>query len=235
MPTKKAGAREVIAGEISLAHHGVLCLDELPEFNRVAIEGLRQPMESGVVHLARAGYTANLPAKCIISATANPCPCGHYANQHRTCICTPGSVRHYRKRLSGPILERFGIHLDTGGAPPDVDGSSKATLWTDTEYARKMIQLVRLRWQQFPDTPTTERSPEMWHVIKEFSAVTHWSYRSQLAVARLAQTLAWMRDPDLPWGLLAVDAAAEACEFRIFDRSGWFDAHRHPSIPQTHA
>lgn len=102
------GGSQLRPGEISLAHHGVLFLDELPEFGRETIEALRQPLESRMISLARARETAEFPANFMLVATANPCPCG-YAPDPR-CLCTPYSVDRYRARLSGPILDRIDLY-----------------------------------------------------------------------------------------------------------------------------
>lgn len=99
-------------GEISLAHRGVLFLDELPEFPRNVLEALRQPMEDGVVTIARAAGSLTFPAKFILVAASNPCPCGYLGDPARPCRCLPGQVQRYQKRISGPILDRIDLHLD---------------------------------------------------------------------------------------------------------------------------
>ena len=102
-------------GEISLAHHGVLFLDELPEFRRSSLEALRQPLEDGQIRLTRARYTVTLPSRATLVAAMNPCPCGHYGDARRTCTCTPGQVQRYRSRVSGPLLDRIDLHVDVPG------------------------------------------------------------------------------------------------------------------------
>lgn len=99
-------------GEISLAHRGVLFLDELPEFPRNVLEALRQPMEDGVVTIARAAGSLTFPAKFILVAASNPCPCGYLGDPARPCRCLPGQIQRYQKRISGPILDRIDLHLD---------------------------------------------------------------------------------------------------------------------------
>ncbi|NLW50190.1 MAG: YifB family Mg chelatase-like AAA ATPase [Candidatus Brocadiaceae bacterium] len=99
-------------GEISLAHHGVLFLDELPEFALSALEALRQPLENGTVTIARVQMTIAYPAQFMLVAAMNPCPCGHYTDPRRQCRCTPRQVHNYRRRLSGPLLDRIDIHVD---------------------------------------------------------------------------------------------------------------------------
>jgi magnesium chelatase family protein len=98
-------------GEVSLAHGGVLFLDELPEFRRDALEGLRQPMEDGVVSIVRAAATTRLPARFTLAASMNPCPCGYSGDARRACRCTPSQLRRYTARVSGPLLDRIDIRV----------------------------------------------------------------------------------------------------------------------------
>ncbi len=99
-------------GELSLAHHGVLFLDELPEFGRSALEALRQPIEDGHITIARAQMSVTYPADFMLVAAMNPCPCGHYTDPRRQCRCTPRQIQNYRRRISGPLLDRIDIHVD---------------------------------------------------------------------------------------------------------------------------
>ena len=104
-------------GEISLAHRGVLFLDELPEFGQHTLETLRQPLEDGVVTISRASGAITFPAKVTLVAAMNPCPCGYYGDSQRACVCGDGVIRRYRRRLSGPLLDRIDIHLDVPRVP----------------------------------------------------------------------------------------------------------------------
>jgi magnesium chelatase family protein len=99
-------------GEISLAHQGVLFLDELPEFNRKVLETLREPLESGAVTISRAAHSLTFPANFQLIAAMNPCPCGHLGNPHEVCQCTSEQVQRYQARLSGPLLDRIDMHID---------------------------------------------------------------------------------------------------------------------------
>jgi magnesium chelatase family protein len=113
-------------GEVSLAHHGVLFLDEMPEFSRHVLEVLRQPLEEGRVAIARAARTALFPARFVLVGAMNPCPCGFAGDAVRVCRCTPQQVSRYQGRLSGPLRDRFDLMVDVPAVPPDVLGDSAA-------------------------------------------------------------------------------------------------------------
>jgi magnesium chelatase family protein len=106
-------------GEASLAHHGVLFLDELPEFRRSALESLRQPLEEGVIHIGRARAAVRLPARFMLVGAINPCPCGHYGDDTDRCVCPPERIRRYRGRVSGPLLDRIDMHVEVPRLRPD--------------------------------------------------------------------------------------------------------------------
>lgn len=105
-------------GEISLAHHGVLFLDEFPEFSRAALEALREPMETGRITIARAAQRAEFPARFQLIAAMNPCPCGFWGSPLRRCRCTPDQVARYQGKLSGPLLDRIDLHVEVPALPP---------------------------------------------------------------------------------------------------------------------
>ena len=104
-------------GEISLAHHGVLFLDELPEFPRAALEALREPLESGHITISRAARRADFPAQFQLIAAMNPCPCGYLGSSQKTCRCSPGEVARYQSKISGPLLDRLDLHLEVHSLP----------------------------------------------------------------------------------------------------------------------
>lgn len=106
------GTRAVKPGEISLAHHGVLFLDEMPEYHRSTLEALRQPLEDGVITVTRSGGAVTFPANFMLCASMNPCPCGNYGSAERVCTCTPAAIRKYRARVSGPLLDRIDIQVE---------------------------------------------------------------------------------------------------------------------------
>lgn len=104
-------------GEISLAHNGVLFLDELPEFKRTVLEVMRQPMEERSVTISRAKFSVEYPASFMLVASMNPCPCGFYNHPEKDCVCAPGVVQKYLNRVSGPLLDRIDIHIEVTPVP----------------------------------------------------------------------------------------------------------------------
>jgi magnesium chelatase family protein len=117
-PAMVGGGREARAGEVSLAHLGVLFLDELPEFDRRVLEALREPLESGVVHVARAATHVEYPARFQLVAAMNPCPCGYLGDDAGRCRCRPAQVQRYRQRISGPLLDRIDLQVELSGVEP---------------------------------------------------------------------------------------------------------------------
>ena len=118
------GGSQPRPGEVSLAHHGVLFLDEMPEFSRHVLEVMRQPLEEGRVAIARAARTAIFPARFVLVGAMNPCPCGFAGDSIRECRCTPQQVARYQGRLSGPLRDRFDLMVDVPAVPPDVLGDA---------------------------------------------------------------------------------------------------------------
>jgi magnesium chelatase family protein len=106
------GGRQIRPGEITLAHRGVLFLDELPEFPQTVLEVLRQPLEDKIITISRASGTLTFPSNFILIAAQNPCPCGYYGDTERACTCAPAAVARYSKKVSGPLLDRIDIHVD---------------------------------------------------------------------------------------------------------------------------
>ncbi len=131
------GGSDPRPGEISLAHHGVLFLDEFPEFDRRVLEALREPLENGYITIARAGRRARFPSQTQLVAAMNPCPCGHYGDPQRHCRCSPEQVRRYRGKISGPLLDRIDMHIEVPVIP-------NAVLFADDDHAESSA-LVRAR------------------------------------------------------------------------------------------
>lgn len=136
-------------GEISLAHRGVLFMDEFPEFPRHVLESLRQPMEDGEITVSRAAGSIKFPSRFTLIAAQNPCPCGFFGDQTRVCTCDPGTITRYQKRISGPILDRIDIHITVPVVPPGkltekYQSESSATIQKRVQKARD-IQLKRFK------------------------------------------------------------------------------------------
>jgi magnesium chelatase family protein len=149
------GGSQPRPGEISLAHNGVLFLDEMPEFDRRVLEVLRQPLEEGLVTIARAARTAVFPARFVLVAAMNPCPCGYVGDDRRVCRCTPASIAQYRGRLSGPLRDRIDLVVEVPAVP--ITTIDEATAGEDSATVRRRIVATReyQRARYGPDGPRT--------------------------------------------------------------------------------
>jgi magnesium chelatase family protein len=130
-------------GEVSLAHHGVLFLDEMPEFQRNALEALRQPLEDGVVTVSRASMSATFPARFFLCGAMNPCPCGYLGDPVKACTCRPDAVQRYRSRLSGPLLDRIDLHIEV--PPVHIQELSRGKPGEPSEVIRQRVNDARHR------------------------------------------------------------------------------------------
>lgn len=141
------GGPRLRPGEASLAHNGVLFLDELPEFNRNVLEALREPMEDGMIHISRASGTVAWPARFMMGAAMNPCPCGYSMDPKRECSCLPDSVRRYRQRISGPMLDRIDIQVAVPSTDPrnlmQMPTGESSSQIRDRVIAAKNVQIAR--------------------------------------------------------------------------------------------
>ena len=165
------GGSKPAPGEVSLSHRGVLFLDEFPEFPRSVLESLRQPMEDGMVQISRAAGTMTFPSKFIMVAASNPCPCGYLGSRKKSCTCMPGLVNRYRKRISGPILDRIDIHITV----PEVKTSrliGKSLPGRKVESSRQIrtrVQKARnLQTKRFKETIFTCNAEMNTKSVKEF-------------------------------------------------------------------
>ena len=148
------GGRYPTPGEISLAHLGVLFLDELPEYPRSSLESLRQPLEDREVHVSRASMRATFPANFMLVATKNPCPCGYYGDKSRECTCSSSQILNYQKRISGPLLDRIDIIVPVSRVEHK-DLLDAKTSSVESDEARKQIQQARTIQQARYKTPLT--------------------------------------------------------------------------------
>jgi magnesium chelatase family protein len=164
------GGHNLRPGEISLAHRGVLFFDELPEFNRSTIESLRQPLEDRVITIARAKESASYPANFILVTTSNPCPCGYFATK-KVCRCQPHEIQRYRRKLSGPILDRIDLYSEVDEVNHE-QLLSKTNDSTETHDARARVRKARVR-QATRYKSTTKLNTDMTNRdIKALSALT---------------------------------------------------------------
>lgn len=130
-------------GEISLSHNGVLFLDEMPEYNRSVLEVMRQPLEDGTITIARAKYSVEYPARFMLVASMNPCPCGYYTHPEKECVCKPGDIKRYRSKISGPLLDRIDIHIEV--LPVKVGELSQSASSESSLDIRKRVERARAR------------------------------------------------------------------------------------------
>ncbi|GMV80804.1 MAG: magnesium chelatase [Planctomycetota bacterium] len=148
-PALVGGGVDPQPGEISLAHHGVLFLDELPEFDRKALEALRQPLEDRVITVSRVAGRARFPANIMLIAAMNPCPCGHHGDPKRACSCNPMQIQRYFGRISGPVLDRIDLHIEVPHVPYEELSSERAGPTSAeiraTVVAARKLQLERLK------------------------------------------------------------------------------------------
>lgn len=210
-------------GEISLAHRGVLFLDEFPEFSRSALESLRQPLEDGVITVARAKSVLTFPARFILIASQNPCPCGMRSDPEKQCICSPTQVHHYQKKLSGPLLDRIDLHVEVPRVP--FEKLSSEQMSESSANIRERVEAARERQShRFKNRPIYCNS-EMGNAdIKEFCALNeesvnllrtavtqlHLSARSYNRILKLARTIADLAKHDK----ICLEHIAEALQFR---------------------
>ena len=206
-------------GEISLAHHGVLFLDELPEFGRQALEALREPLETGRIRVARAARQCEFPARFQLVAAMNPCPCGYRGHPSRPCRCTPEQVARYQGRLSGPLLDRIDLQVEV----PALDSQEllRGAVGESSAMVRQRVAVARERALARQGLPNQqlEGQPLEQHLHAEPAALDFlqgvarrlgWSARGLHRSLRVARTVADLR------GAAAVSPAdvAEAVQYR---------------------
>ena len=218
-------------GEVSLAHNGVLFLDELPEFRRSTLEVMRQPLEDGKVTISRAAGTVTFPAQFMLVAAMNPCQCGYYGDLKRACRCSSPMVQKYRQKISGPLLDRIDLHVDVPlvdhkALMNSVSGESSATIRARVEAAR-MLQTERFKSHQGVHTNSDmtprlikkhcELDAEGSRFLEHQMSEMNFSARAHDRILKVARTLADLR------GLEKIDADSvlEAVNYRTLDRNMW--------------
>jgi magnesium chelatase family protein len=212
-------------GEVSLAHQGVLFLDELPEFPRGVLEQLRQPLEEGSVTLARSNGSLTFPARIMLVGAMNPCPCGFYGDNTRECRCTPGIIQRYLAKVSGPLLDRIDLHIEVPAVPykelrSKTDGISSGEIRGRVEAARKIQRERGFYNAQIPPSQLRtlcaldengERTLEM--AVRRMNL----SARAHDRMLRVARTIADLAAADK----VSAKHLAEAVQFRNLDRNYW--------------
>lgn len=164
------GGNTIRPGEISLAHRGVLFLDELPEFPRSVLEALRQPLEDHRITISRASGSLNFPAQFILMAAQNPCPCGFLGDRKRTCSCMPGQIAKYKRRVSGPLLDRIDIYLEVPSVEVEKLSSDKED--EDSKKIRERVMLTRKLQQKRYQGRILTNAEMTNQDIKQFCVIT---------------------------------------------------------------
>lgn len=219
-------------GEISLAHHGVLFLDELPEFKRSVLEVLRQPMEERRVTISRAKVSVDYPASFMLIASMNPCPCGFYNHPDKECVCGPGVVKRYLNRISGPLLDRIDLHVEV--TPVSVHELSNYNSKTETSSSivQRVIKARNIQEQRFKNIDGVYCNAQMSSklLVKECTLNDAGITLLRNAMERL-QLSARAHDRILKVARTAADLdgsesienhhLAEAINYRSLDREGW--------------
>lgn len=225
------GTTKAMPGEVSLAHNGILFLDELPEFSKQTLEVLRQPLEDRKITIARANYTVEYPCSFMFVASMNPCPCGYYGDPTHHCVCTPGQIQRYMSRISGPLLDRIDLHVEVPVVPfkelsQMSSGEPSATIRERVLKARKMqeerfkpfkgvyanAQMTERMLHQFAEPDAT--SLDMLRMAMERLKLSARAYSRILKVAR---TIADLEGSEQ----VQSQHIAEAIGYRNLDRGDW--------------
>ena len=218
-------------GEISLAHNGVLFLDELPEFSRQVLEVMRQPLEDRKITISRAKYSIEYPASLMLVASMNPCPCGYYNHPEKKCICPPGSVLKYLNRISGPLLDRIDIQIEIVPVPFEKMADSRPGE-PSAVIRKRVIRARDIQAERFKDIPGVYCNAQMnTHLLNRFAqpdelgkerlkdAMKRFglSARAYDRILKVARTIADLAGSE---NVLSVHIA-EAINYRNLDRENW--------------
>ncbi|MFH1661877.1 MAG: YifB family Mg chelatase-like AAA ATPase [Candidatus Falkowbacteria bacterium] len=210
-------------GEISLAHRGVLFLDEFPEFPRQVLENLRQPLEDGIIYVSRAAGNLDFPAKFILVAAMNPCSCGFLGDDEKNCICSPSQIINYKKKISGPILDRIDLHIEVPRI--DFEKLSGTSQGEDSKTIKKRIEQARIaQKERFKNSPYITNSEMSSESVKQFCKIDdvstnllrnavnqmHLSARAYFRILKLARTIADLSQEEK----ILTQHIAEALQYR---------------------
>ncbi len=219
-------------GEISLAHNGVLFLDELPEFKRSVLEVLRQPMEERRVTISRAKITVDYPASFMLVASMNPCPCGYHNHPEKDCVCGPAVVSRYLNKISGPLLDRIDIHVEVTPVNFDQLASVERPSETSKDIAERVVRAREIQAERFKDFKTIFCNAQMPSrmvrevcqinqagtiLIKKAMEKLQLSARAYDRILKVARTAADLSDSEE----VKIEHLAEAIHFRSLDRENW--------------
>lgn len=219
-------------GEISLAHNGVLFLDELPEFKRSVLEVMRQPMEERKVTISRAKISVDYPASFMLVASMNPCPCGYYNHPDKDCVCGPGIVKKYLNKISGPLLDRIDLHVEVTPVSYDELSTNEYKSETSSDI-RKRVNKARLiqdeRFKTFPEIYNNAQMPSRMVreicpldtacsvLLKTAMKKLQLSARAYDRILKVARTCADLAASEV----IKIEHLAEAIQYRSLDREGW--------------
>lgn len=222
------GGKNAMPGEISLAHNGVLFLDELPEYPRVVLETLRQPLEDGKMTVARQKLTVTYPSDFILIASMNPCPCGNYGSRGQECRCTPSQINRYRNKLSGPLLDRIDIHIEVDSVSfDDISGKTNSEASESVKArvnAARAIQLKRFEGKgKYCNAQMSSGEIEQYCALDQRSEEMLMSVFGNLgmsarAYSRILKVSRTIADLDGSEDITSVHIA-EAIQYRSLDRS----------------
>ena len=224
------GGRTSRPGEISLAHNGVLFLDEVPEYNHKTLETLRQPLEDGQITVARANQTITYPSNFVLVASMNPCPCGYYGSKKHECSCTPNQIHKYLSKLSGPLMDRIDLHIEVDDVTyEDISGTVEEECSADIRQRvnkARDIQLKRFKGQKIYSNskmspPLTKQhchlDPEAETILKTAFENLSLSARAYDKILKVARTIADLDGEEN----IGVAHLAEAIQYRSLDQKYW--------------
>ena len=225
------GGRVPMPGEVSMAHNGVLFLDELPEFKRNVLEVLRQPLEDGEVSISRAAGSITYPANLMLVAAMNPCPCGYRFDPKRECGCTPMTIKKYVGKISGPLLDRIDLHIEVP-ALDYKDLSSESGGERSQAIADRVEQARSVQLKRFPDDENNFNANMNPHQLKSWCQLDEaskkimalaidklgLSARAHDRILKVARTIADLAGSES----LQSEHIAEAIQYRSLDRESWF-------------
>ncbi len=222
-------------GEISLAHNGVLFLDELPEFKRTVLEVMRQPLEERRVTISRAKISVDFPSNFMLVASMNPCPCGFYNNPEKECVCPPGAVQRYLNKVSGPLLDRIDLHVEvTPVGFDEMTANRKAEnsgIIRDRVVKARQIQSERFKDILIDGNPVHSNAMMPPQLVKEMCVINEagktllktameklgLSARAYDRILKVSRTIADLAESDD----IKLEHLAEAIQYRSLDRDGW--------------